>query len=50
MNPLKEPPLFITNTIMFILVEEYYVDKFSCDGAAMLTFEALSKTSKFVTK
>ena len=54
MDPLKEPPLVTANTILSILSVDYPVDKVSCyvsdDGAAMLTFEALSETSKFTRK
>ncbi|GFP91287.1 cellulose synthase a catalytic subunit 3 [UDP-forming] [Phtheirospermum japonicum] len=50
-DPLKEPPLVTANTVLSILAVDYPVDKVSCyvsdDGAAMLTFEALSKTSEF---
>ncbi|OMP03928.1 Cellulose synthase [Corchorus olitorius] len=42
-DPLKDPPLVTANTVLSILA----VDKVSCyvsdDGAAMLTFEALSE-------
>ena len=54
MDPLKEPPLVTANTILSILSVDYPVDKVSCyvsdDGAAMLTFEALSETSEFARK
>lgn len=50
-DPLKEPPLVTANTVLSILAVDYPVDKVSCyvsdDGAAMLTFEALSETSEF---
>ncbi|PON90603.1 Cellulose synthase [Trema orientale] len=53
-DPLKEPPLVTANTILSILAVDYPVDKVSCyvsdDGAAMLTFEALSETSEFAKK
>ncbi|OMO80071.1 Cellulose synthase [Corchorus capsularis] len=53
-NPLKEPPLVTANTILSILAVDYPVDKVTCyvsdDGAAMLTFEALSETSEFAKK
>ena len=53
-DPLKEPPLVTANTILSILFVDYPVDKVSCyvsdDGAAMLTFEALSETSEFARK
>ncbi|KAI4383002.1 hypothetical protein MLD38_008888 [Melastoma candidum] len=53
-DPLKEPPLVTANTVLSILAVDYPVDKVSCyvsdDGAAMLTFEALSETSKFARK
>ncbi|KAA8514715.1 hypothetical protein F0562_017894 [Nyssa sinensis] len=53
-DPLKEPPLVTANTVLSILAVDYPVDKVSCyvsdDGAAMLTFEALSKTSEFARK
>nr|GMC60635.1 cellulose synthase A catalytic subunit 2 [UDP-forming] [Ipomoea batatas] len=47
-DPMKEPPLITANTVLSILAVDYPVDKVSCyvsdDGAAMLTFEALSET------
>jgi cellulose synthase A len=53
-DPLKEPPLVTANTVLSILSVDYPVDKVSCyvsdDGAAMLTFEALSETSEFAKK
>ncbi|XP_049397122.1 cellulose synthase A catalytic subunit 2 [UDP-forming]-like [Solanum stenotomum] len=53
-DPLKEPPLITANTVLSILAVDYPVDKVSCyvsdDGAAMLTFEALSETSEFARK
>jgi cellulose synthase A len=53
-DPLKEPPLVTANTILSILAVDYPVDKVSCylsdDGAAMLTFDALSETSEFARK
>lgn len=53
-DPTKEPPIVTANTILSILAVDYPVDKISCyvsdDGAAMLTFEALSETSEFAKK
>ncbi|XP_031114838.1 cellulose synthase A catalytic subunit 2 [UDP-forming]-like [Ipomoea triloba] len=53
-DPLKEPPLITANTVLSILAVDYPVEKVSCyvsdDGAAMLTFEALSETSEFARK
>ncbi|KAG7971292.1 hypothetical protein I3843_07G127300 [Carya illinoinensis] len=53
-DPLKEPPLVTANTVLSILAVDYPIDKISCyvsdDGAAMLTFEALSETSEFAKK
>ncbi|CAI0393847.1 unnamed protein product [Linum tenue] len=53
-DPLKEPPLVTANTVLSILSVDYPVDKVSCyvsdDGAAMLTFEALSETAEFARK
>ncbi|XP_024962230.1 cellulose synthase A catalytic subunit 3 [UDP-forming]-like [Cynara cardunculus var. scolymus] len=53
-DPLKEPPLVTANTVLSILAVDYPVFKVSCyvsdDGAAMLTFEALSETSEFARK
>ncbi|KAF5818449.1 putative hexosyltransferase chromatin regulator PHD family [Helianthus annuus] len=53
-DPLKEPPLITANTVLSILAVDYPVDKVACyvsdDGAAMLTFEALSETSEFARK
>ncbi|KAL0391842.1 UNVERIFIED_CONTAM: Cellulose synthase A catalytic subunit [UDP-forming] [Sesamum radiatum] len=52
-DPLKEPPLITANTVLSILAVDY-PDKVACyvsdDGAAMLTFEALSETSEFARK
>jgi cellulose synthase A len=46
--------LVTANTILSILSVDYPVEKVSCyvsdDGAAMLTFEALSETSEFAKK
>lgn len=53
-DPLKEPPLVTANTVLSILAVDYPAEKVSCyvsdDGAAMLTFEALSETSEFARK
>lgn len=53
-DPLKEPPLVTANTVLSILAVDYPIDKVSCyvsdDGAAMLTFEALSETAEFARK
>ncbi|CAN4114163.1 unnamed protein product [Withania somnifera] len=53
-DPMKEPPLITANTVLSILAVDYTVDKVTCyvsdDGAAMLTFEALSETSEFARK
>ncbi|KAF1885283.1 hypothetical protein Lal_00029172 [Lupinus albus] len=53
-DPLKEPPLVTSNTVLSILAVDYPVDKVSCyvsdDGASMLTFEALAETSEFSRK
>ncbi|KAE9610252.1 putative hexosyltransferase chromatin regulator PHD family [Lupinus albus] len=53
-DPLKEPPLITANTVLSILAVDYPVDKVACylsdDGAAMLTFEALSETSEFARR
>ncbi|KAE8706820.1 Cellulose synthase A catalytic subunit 2 [Hibiscus syriacus] len=53
-DPMKEPPLITANTVLSILTVDYPVDKVACyvsdDGAAMLTFEALSETSEFARK
>ncbi|KAE9601305.1 putative hexosyltransferase chromatin regulator PHD family [Lupinus albus] len=53
-DPLKEPPLITSNTVLSILAVDYPVDKVACyvsdDGAAMLTFEALSETSEFARR
>ncbi|KAM5577673.1 cellulose synthase A catalytic subunit 2 [UDP-forming]-like [Rosa sericea] len=50
-DPTKEPPLITANTVLSILAVDYPVDKVACyvsdDGAAMLTFEALSETAEF---
>lgn len=51
---MKEPPLTTANTVLSILAVDYPVEKIACyvsdDGAAMLTFEALSETSEFARK
>ncbi|KAG9133853.1 hypothetical protein Leryth_017938 [Lithospermum erythrorhizon] len=53
-DPLKEPPLVTANTVLSILAVDYPVEKVSCyvsdDGAAMLTFEAMSETAEFARK
>ncbi|AQL04866.1 cellulose synthase A catalytic subunit 5 [UDP-forming] isoform X3 [Zea mays] len=53
-DPMKEPPLIIANTVLSILAVDYPVDKVCCyvsdDGAAMLTFEALTETCLFARK
>ncbi|KAJ4957560.1 hypothetical protein NE237_024671 [Protea cynaroides] len=53
-DPLKEPPLVTSNTVLSILAMDYPVDKVSCyvsdDGASMLTFESLSETAEFARK
>ncbi|MFQ6623706.1 hypothetical protein Gotur_004386 [Gossypium turneri] len=53
-DPMKEPPLITANTVLSILAVDYPVDKVACyvsdDGAAMLTFEALSETAEFARK
>ncbi|XP_065847449.1 cellulose synthase A catalytic subunit 2 [UDP-forming]-like isoform X2 [Euphorbia lathyris] len=53
-DPMKEPPLITANTVLSILAVDYPVKKVACyvsdDGAAMLTFEALSETSQFARK
>ncbi|XP_064986102.1 cellulose synthase-like protein D5 [Musa acuminata AAA Group] len=50
-DPEKEPPLVTANTILSILATEYPVEKLSLyisdDGAALLTFEAMSETAAF---
>ncbi|KAG2665580.1 hypothetical protein I3760_15G013600 [Carya illinoinensis] len=53
-DPMKETPLITANTVLSILAVDYPVHKITCyvsdDGAAMLTFEALSETSEFARK
>ncbi|GJN38861.1 hypothetical protein PR202_gb27939 [Eleusine coracana subsp. coracana] len=53
-DPMKEPPLVTANTVLSILAVDYPVDKVSCyvsdDGAAMLTFDALTETCLFARK
>ncbi|KAL8479635.1 hypothetical protein ACS0TY_026511 [Phlomoides rotata] len=53
-DPMNEPPLVTTNTVLSILSMDYPVDKVSCyvsdDGATMLTFEGLSETVEFTKK
>ncbi|XP_028554500.1 cellulose synthase A catalytic subunit 6 [UDP-forming]-like [Dendrobium catenatum] len=53
-DPKKEHPLITANAVLSILAVDYPAHKVSCyvsdDGAAMLTFEALSETSLFAKK
>ncbi|KAG6493386.1 hypothetical protein ZIOFF_048369 [Zingiber officinale] len=53
-DPLKEPPIITANTVLSILAVDYPVDKVSCyvsdDGAAMLTFDAMSETAEFARR
>ncbi|KAI4323775.1 hypothetical protein L6164_023354 [Bauhinia variegata] len=53
-DPMKESPLVIANTVLSVLAVDYPAEKVSCyisdDGAAMLTFETLSETSEFARK
>lgn len=53
-DPMKEPPLVTSNTVLSILAMDYPVDKVSSyvsdDGASMLTFESLSETAEFARK
>ncbi|KAL0908317.1 hypothetical protein M5K25_022807 [Dendrobium thyrsiflorum] len=53
-DPKKEHPLITANAVLSILAIDYPAHKVSCyvsdDGAAMLTFEALSETSLFAKK
>lgn len=53
-DPLKEPPLVTSNTVLSILAVDYPVEKISCyvsdDGASMLSFESLSETAEFARK
>ncbi|XP_011042869.1 PREDICTED: cellulose synthase A catalytic subunit 2 [UDP-forming]-like [Populus euphratica] len=53
-DPMKEPPLITAKTVLSILAVDYPVEKVACyvsdDGAAMLTFEAISETSEFARK
>ncbi|GBG91288.1 hypothetical protein CBR_g52173 [Chara braunii] len=50
-DPEKEPPLVTMNVVLSVLAMDYPVDKIACylsdDGAAMLTFEALTETASF---
>lgn len=51
---MKEPPLITANTVLSILSVDYPTDKVACyvsdDGAAVLTFEALTETGVFARK
>ncbi|RID73563.1 hypothetical protein BRARA_B00711 [Brassica rapa] len=53
-DPMKEPPLVTSNTVLSILAMDYPVDKISCyvsdDGASMLTFDSLAETAEFARK
>ncbi|GBG89411.1 hypothetical protein CBR_g49201 [Chara braunii] len=50
-DPEKEPPIVTANVVLSVLSMDYPVDKVACylsdDGAAMLTFEALTETASF---
>jgi cellulose synthase A len=50
-DPEKEPPLTTANVILSVLAANYPYDKVACylsdDGAALLTFEALTETASF---
>ncbi|CAF1887531.1 unnamed protein product [Brassica napus] len=53
-DPMKEPPLVTSNTLLSILAMDYPVEKISCyvsdDGASMLTFDSLAETAEFARK
>jgi len=53
-DPLKEPPLVISNTVLSVLAVDYPADRITCyvsdEGAAMLTLETLSETCEFARK
>ncbi|KAK6143965.1 hypothetical protein DH2020_020785 [Rehmannia glutinosa] len=53
-DPLKEPPIITSNTVLSILAVDYPVDKVSCyvsdDGASMLLFDTLSETAEFARR
>ncbi|KAL0823647.1 hypothetical protein Bca101_047324 [Brassica carinata] len=53
-DPMKEPPLVTSNTVLSILPMDYPVEKISCyvsdDGASMLTFDSLAETAEFARK
>ncbi|KAE8654190.1 Cellulose synthase A catalytic subunit 4 [Hibiscus syriacus] len=53
-DPLKEPPLITSNTVLSFLALDYPVDMVSCyvsdDGATMLSFESLVETADFARK
>uniref|UniRef100_A0A0D3AJI4 cellulose synthase (UDP-forming) n=1 Tax=Brassica oleracea var. oleracea TaxID=109376 RepID=A0A0D3AJI4_BRAOL len=53
-DPMKEPPLVTSNTVLSILAMDYPVEKISCyvsdDGASMLTFDSLAETAEFARK
>ncbi|KAH0937103.1 hypothetical protein HID58_004564 [Brassica napus] len=54
LDPMKEPPLVTSNTVLSILAMDYPVEKISCyvsdDGASMLTFDSLAETAEFARK
>nr|GEV25637.1 cellulose synthase A catalytic subunit 4 [UDP-forming] [Tanacetum cinerariifolium] len=53
-DPLKEPPIITSNTVLSILSVDYPTEKVSCyvsdDGAAMLLFDTLSETAEFARR
>ncbi|XP_073104613.1 probable cellulose synthase A catalytic subunit 8 [UDP-forming] isoform X2 [Elaeis guineensis] len=53
-DPLKEPPLVTSNTVLSILAVDYPAESVTCyvsdDGASLLTFEALTLTCQFARK
>ncbi|THU74470.1 hypothetical protein C4D60_Mb04t33710 [Musa balbisiana] len=53
-DPLKEPPIITSNTVLSILSVDYPVEKVSCyvsdDGASMLTFDTMSETAEFARR
>ncbi|OAY72481.1 Cellulose synthase A catalytic subunit 5 (UDP-forming), partial [Ananas comosus] len=50
-DPMKEPPLVTSNTVLSILAIDYPVEKVTCyvsdDGGSMLTLETLRETCQF---
>lgn len=53
-DPIKNPPLVVSNTILSILAVDYPADRIACyvsdEGAEILTLETLLETCRFAKK